>query len=154
MAFTNSANEFNELQVRRSLQTLASPDIDASDTPENPSFWWKLVHLNPALLRGLVIALFAVLAGVGLIVSDQMQNSIIAFIGALFALIQALWTHGAVTANAKVVAYKPDPVAKPSVVAAGDAISTDVVAVANAAATAPVTSNVQPLLPFPSALKR
>lgn len=154
MAVSYSPGEFNKLQVMRSLQTLASPQVDASDTPENPSIWWKFIHLNPAILRGVIIALFAVLAAGGLIVNGKLQDSIIAFIGAAFALIQAIWTHGAVTPNQKVVAYKPDPINKPTVVASGDAISTDVVAVANAAASGtPVNPSMKPLLPFPAALK-
>lgn len=87
------------------------------------SFWWRLVHLDPAIYRALIMAIIWVLASFGVAVSDKIPNSVIVLVGAVFALVQALWTKGAVTPNAKVVSYLPDP-AKPREIEAGDAVTT------------------------------
>lgn len=108
---------------------LVEPNPNGTDN----SFWYRLVHLNPSLFRALVVSLFALLASFGVIVSDQIPDSTITFILALAAIIQALWTRNGVTANAKVVAYLPDPVRAPAVISAGPAVTTappaDIVAV-------------------------
>jgi hypothetical protein len=105
----------------------------ATEMPENPGFLWKLVHLNPALYRGFVVAIVLVLGSFGLVVTDNQSTAIVGFVSAAAALIQAFWIRGSVTANQKVVVLKPDPVDQPNVVAPGPAVSTDAVAVLNAA---------------------
>jgi len=85
------------------------------------SFWYRLVHLNPALFRGLIMAVVLLLAAVGVKVSPAIPDATIGFLAALFALIQALWTAPAVTPNEKVVVYVPDPVKAPDEVAPGQA---------------------------------
>lgn len=144
-------DEAKTREIVRLLRPLASRTLDATDTPSNPSLFWRLVNLNPAIWRGIIVSVLAVLATLGLIVSDNTSEAIVTAVFAVIALIQAISTHGAVTANQKVIAYKPDPVNKPSVVVSGDAISTDVVAVANAAAMSP---NSTLPLPFPTALNQ
>lgn len=75
----------------------------------SPGFWYKLVHMEPALLRGLIMAVFAFLASVGIVASDTLPDALIGVTLALLALIQALWTRGVVVAEDKVVAYVEKP---------------------------------------------
>ena len=93
---------------------------------ENPkdNFWWKLVHLDPALLRGAIMALVLLLSSIGIVLSPEVPNSLIGFIAAILAVIQAVWTRPAVTPNAMVAVYVPDPINNPQIVAAGEAITT------------------------------
>lgn len=87
------------------------------------SLWWKLVNLNPSIYRGFVMAVVLVLTSFGIHVSDAIPDSLIILLAALFALVQALWTRSAVTPNAKVVSYLPDP-DKPRAILSGDAVTT------------------------------
>lgn len=121
-------------------------DLHLEGIPDVPSFFWKLTHLDPAVYRGIVVSVVGLLATFGLILSDQNSGAIVAVVSAIAALVQAIWTRGAVTPNQKVVVYKPNPVGEPTVVVAGQAVSSDVVAVANAAAT---KSDVLGPIPFP-----
>jgi len=86
-------------------------------------FWWRLVHLDPALWRGLIVAVVFVLAAFGIAVSPDIPDSVIGLVGAVLAVLQALWTKPAVTPNAKVVTFLEDP-AKPRIISAGDAVTT------------------------------
>lgn len=89
----------------------------------NAGFWWRLVHLDPAVYRGFIVATAALLVGLGLTFGADLPENLVVFIGAIFALAQGLWTRGAVVANDKVLAYLPDPVNMPNAVAAGVAIT-------------------------------
>jgi hypothetical protein len=126
----------NPGELLRGLELLRDDarEIDAEQIPEDAGFLWKLVHLNPALYRGFVLAAFAIAGGFGFVASDKTTEAVFLGITALVAIIQALWTRGAVIAKKKVVVYKPDPVDEPTKVAAGEAVSTNAVAVINAAA--------------------
>lgn len=76
---------------------------------QSPSFWYKLVHLQPALWHGLVVAIFALLASVGVVVSPDIPDNLVAVIIAVAALVQALWTRSVVVPEDKVVAYVEKP---------------------------------------------
>ncbi len=80
----------------------------ASQTPQSQGFWYKLVHLEPALVRGLVMAVFAFLASVGILVSDAVPDNLVGVVLALFAIIQALWTRQVVVPEERVVVWKDD----------------------------------------------
>lgn len=101
--------------------------------PEDAGFLWKLVHLNPALWRALIVAIAGVLAYLGIGFAVGFQDSIFGLIVAIIAIVQGVWTKGSVTANQKVVVYKPDPVESPHALAAGPAVSYDRDAVYSAA---------------------
>lgn len=88
------------------------------------SFWWRLVHLDPAVYRGIIMAVVLLLVSVGIAVSDNIPNAVIGVVAAVFALVQAMWTKNAVVPNDKVVSYLPDPVNAPGVVYAGAAVTT------------------------------
>jgi hypothetical protein len=87
-------------------------------------FWWRLVHLEPALIRGLAVAVVGLLGSVGILVIPGLPDGLVGVWLALAAIVQALWTKGAVTANARVAVRVPDPVNAPFVVEAGEAATT------------------------------
>lgn len=123
-------------------------DFEATDVPENPGFLWRLVHLNPALYRGFVVAAVMIAGAFGLAVSDNLVNAIVLGLTAVAAIVQAIWTRSSVTANKKVVVMKPDPINRPRLVIAGQAVSTNTVGVLKAAARNPDTGiSALPLLP-------
>lgn len=101
--------------------------------PNQPrdTFWWRLIHLDPALVRGLIMAVVLVLGSAGILVSESLTDGLIGVWVAVAAVVQALWTKSAVTPNAKVVVSAPDPVNAPDVVAPGEAVteasSTDII---------------------------
>ena len=107
---------------------------------ENDNFWYRLTKLDPAIYRGLIIAAVALLASVGVIISPGVPDALIGFIWAVSALVQAVWTRQAVTANAKVAVLVPDPVNNPQIVVAGEAITT----APNAAIISAATENPKP----------
>lgn len=84
-------------------------------------FWYRLVHLNPALFRGLIMATVLLLVAVGVKISPDLPDILIGWVAAVLAIVQALWTVPSVTPNEKVVVYVPDPVKQPDEVASGDA---------------------------------
>lgn len=88
---------------------------------DRTTLWWRLVHLEPAMLRGVVVAVVAMLGAVGILVAPALPDALLAAWGAVAAVVQALWTRPAVTANARVVVEAPDPVESPRVVVAGEA---------------------------------
>lgn len=94
------------------------------DSEPQDTFWWRLVHLDPALLRGLVVALVLLLGGLGVSIATDVPDTVVTAIAAFLAIVQALWTRPAVTANARVVVAAPDPVNRPGRVVAGEAVTT------------------------------
>lgn len=85
--------------------------------------WWRIVHLEPAMWRGVVMAVVALLTAAGVYVAPGVPDTLVIAIVAVTALIQAVWTRPAVTANARVVVVAPDPIAKPRTVEAGEAVT-------------------------------
>lgn len=102
----------------------------------NDNFWYRLTKLDPAVFRGLIVAIVALLASVGVAISPGVPDALIGFIWAVSALVQAAWTRQAVTANAKVAVVVPDPVNNPQIIEAGEAIATAPPAAIVEAATA------------------
>jgi uncharacterized membrane protein YfcA len=84
-------------------------------------FMWRLVHLEPALWRALVMAVVALAGSVGILISPDLPESLLGVLGAVLAIVQMMWTRGAVTPNAKVVVSAPDPIGDPATVTAGEA---------------------------------
>jgi len=142
--------------LTQALDDKHNPDQDVAveKTVEMDTFWWKFVHLHPSILRGAVIAVASLAGALGFVVSDQKLAAFLTAIAALLAMVQALWTRGAVTPNAKVVVYKPDPVNHPAELAPGEAVSSNIVAVANAAADTPGMDLSVDKLPFPERVEK
>lgn len=113
--------------VHGEVYRASSHKADTGGPEVKPGFWYRLVHLDPALFRGLVVAVVALLASVGIVVSPALADNLVLVVVALAALVQALWTKPAVTPNEKVVVYVPDPVKKPDELAPGQAtvVATD-----------------------------
>lgn len=80
----------------------------ATEAPKSSSVWYKIVHLEPALWRGLIVAVFTMLASFGILVSDDVPDNLISLVLALAAIIQALWTRQAVVPEDKVVVWKDE----------------------------------------------
>lgn len=146
----------DDQELARALDDKHNPDQDSAveKSVEMTNFWWRLVHLDPAILRGAVIAIVTLVSALGFVISEQTLAAFLTAIGALLAIVQALWTRGAVTPNAKVVVYKPDPVNRPAMLAPGEAVSTNLVAVANAAADTPGAEIPIEQLPFPERVEK
>lgn len=87
------------------------------------NLWIRLSKLDPAVYKGVVVGVVALLASVGVFVSPDIPDSIVALIVAIASFIQAVWVRGSVTPNAKVVIVMPDP-EKPRVIQAGEAATT------------------------------
>lgn len=81
----------------------------ADGNARRPSIWWKLAHLEPAVYRGIVVAVFGLLASLGVVISPDIPDQVVIVIMALLPLIQGLWTRAGVVAEDKVVAYVEDP---------------------------------------------
>lgn len=87
------------------------------------SFWWKLVHLEPTLLRGMISGLIGLLGAIGILVAPGLPDTILGFWVPIMALIQVIITRPVVTANARVAVLVPDPINAPNVVEAGEAVT-------------------------------
>lgn len=89
------------------------------DPRDNPL--WRLVNLQPATWRGIVTAVFMLLAAIGIKVAPEIPDAAFLVVLALLPVIQGLWTKSAVTPNAKVAVEVPDPINAPNEVVAGQA---------------------------------
>jgi len=87
------------------------------------SWWWRLVHLEPALLRTLVVAVATLLGTFGLLISSDKIDAIIGFATVALIVLGGVSTRSAVTANARVVVEAPDPIGDPNTVVAGEAVT-------------------------------
>lgn len=86
-------------------------------------FLERLVTLQPAVLRGAIVSIVTLLTAVGVFVSPEIPDAIMGVVGTVSALVAALWIRSAVTPNAKVLAYVPDP-ERPRVIEPGEATTT------------------------------
>lgn len=105
---------------------------------QEPTWWQKLLKLEPAVIRGFVVSLVAFLAVIlGHKFADGDVETIINFVVTLFSLLAALWIRPAVTANNKVIVYDDTPLATVSTIKAGNVVATptDMHAVEKAALT-------------------
>jgi hypothetical protein len=83
----------------------------------------RLIELEPVKLRGLVMTTAMLLTILGVKLIPGLDEALLAWLLALFPVVQWLWTRGAVTPNATVAVRVPDP-DKPGVIEAGDATTT------------------------------
>lgn len=89
---------------------------------EAPGFLEKLAKLDPAIVRALIITVVGIVGAiVGHQVGNEVVDTIVNFALALLALVAGLVIRPAVTPNAKVLAYKPNPVDAPNLIAPGEA---------------------------------
>lgn len=84
---------------------------------------YRLIHLDPALFRGLILAVVGLLGSLGIIITPGLPDELLGVLVSMLALIQAVWTRQAVTPNVKVAVMVPDPISNPNTVAPGQAIT-------------------------------
>lgn len=94
-----------------------------ASNPED-TFWWRLVHLNPSIYKGVIVAIIALLAVIGVHIAPGLPDALDGLIAALSVLVQAVWVKSSVTPNAKVVVAVEDPHQGGSVVVPGEATTT------------------------------
>lgn len=107
------------LLYRTRLNSPAPKERTMQDT-----LWWRLVHLEPAVLRGAITGLVGLAGALGILLSPDLPDTILGVWVPLAAIVQALATRPAVTANARVVVETPDPINNPGTVVAGEAVTT------------------------------
>lgn len=91
--------------------------------PNEPTWWQKLVKLDPALVRGFIVTVFALLATVlNKTIDDSTVQTVISFVVALFGLIAAIFIRPAVTPNAKVIVRDDTPLAETPTIVPGEAV--------------------------------
>jgi hypothetical protein len=83
---------------------------------------WRLINLQPAVWRGLVVAVLALAATLGFEYAADLPDNVMLLIIGILPILQALYTRKAVTPNAKVAVSVPDPVRAPNKVEAGEAV--------------------------------
>ncbi len=91
---------------------------------DRDTWWWRLVDLDPAILRGVITGVLGLIGAVGILISPDLPDQILGVWVPMMALIQALWTKPSVTANARVVVEAPDPIHQPGLVVPGAATTT------------------------------
>lgn len=92
---------------------------------ENPNgFFQKLMTLDPAIWRSLIVAVIGLLGAFGIITIPGLPDLLLAVWIPLQAILQGLFIKPSVTANARVVVLAPDPVNNPQIVEAGEAVTT------------------------------
>lgn len=92
----------------------------------SPTFGEKVkwfFKLEPALVRGLLIAVVAVVAQFGFDLDGWVDIALNIF-SAISALLAVWWARGVVVPTAKVLAFKPKPVTDPAVIEPGAAVAT------------------------------
>jgi hypothetical protein len=91
---------------------------------DQDSVWWRLVHLEPTVLRGAVTGLVGFLAALGVLIAPGLPDALLGALLPAMALVQILWVRPAVTANARVVVEAPNPISDPGTVVPGEATTT------------------------------
>lgn len=92
---------------------------------ENPSWLERIAALDPAIVRGAIVAVIGLVVAVtGKIIDDATVDLIVNVVLVLLTLLAAIVIRPAVTPNAKVIALKPDPVNQPDRIESGEAVVT------------------------------
>jgi len=91
---------------------------------DKDTVWWRLVHLEPTVLRGAITGTVGLAAAGGILISPGLPDALLGALVPILALVQLLWTRPAVTANARVAVEVPDPVRDPGTVVSGAAVTT------------------------------
>lgn len=95
-----------------------------STSDPQDTFLWRLIHLNPSLYKGLIVALIALLAIVGVHIAPGLPDALDALVVAVSAITQAVWVKTSVTPNAQVVVAVENPHQGGDVVVPGEATTT------------------------------
>lgn len=92
---------------------------------ESPNFWQRLAALDPAILRATIVGVIGIVTA---IIGHSIDNSTVDLITNLIlgvlAIVAGLVIRPAVTPNAKVLAFKPNPIDAPNRIKSGEAVAT------------------------------
>ena len=97
-----------------------TPQLEPTPAPRD-TVWWRLVHLDPVILRGGLTSVFTILGSLGILVAPGLDDSLVTAWVGVMGIVGVVWVRPAVTANARVAVWVPDPVNRPNVVASGEA---------------------------------
>lgn len=93
---------------------------------ENPSWLERIAALDPAIVRGVIVTVVGIIVAVtGKVIDNSTVELISTCVLAILGLLAAILIRPAVTPNAKVLAFKPDPVDAPLVIQPGEAVIED-----------------------------
>lgn len=90
----------------------------------SPGWLTRVAKLDPALLRGAVVSVLALVTAVvgNEVVTNEQVESGLDLVVALSAIVAAFLIKPAVTPNAKVIVFKPEPFEEPSEFESGPAV--------------------------------
>jgi len=88
---------------------------------DRDTWWWRLIHLEPTILRGTITGIVGLAGALGILLAPGLPDTILGVWVPLMAVVQVLLTRPAVTANARVVVEAPDPIGEPATVQPGEA---------------------------------
>lgn len=91
---------------------------------DNGTWWQRLLKLDPAIFRGILVAVAALLLQVvgHTVVDDSVIDAIIDIFTGVSAIVAAVTIRPAVTPNAKVVVRDDTPLARVSTLQPGPAV--------------------------------
>lgn len=81
----------------------------------------RLMKLEPTVWRSLLVGLVGLLLDLGIVLAPGLPDSILGVLLPVQAIVQAILIRPAVTANARVAVYMPDPEDRPTLVKSGEA---------------------------------
>lgn len=88
---------------------------------DEPTWWEKLLKLDPALVRGAIVSIFAL---IGTALNTQLDDTaqlVVSCVLALFALLASILIRPTVTPNAKVIVLDQTPLSEVPTIEAGEA---------------------------------
>lgn len=89
---------------------------------DEPSWLERLVKLDPALVRGIIVSFFGLLAlALGQQFGTEQVETVVSFVVGLFALVAAVFIRPAVTPNAKVIVMDDTPLSDKPTIQPGEA---------------------------------
>lgn len=85
--------------------------------------WQRIAKMNPAVLRACIVAVVGIIAVVtGKAIDDSIVDTIVSVLMILLPIVAGFFIRKAVTPNAKVIAFQPNPIEEPHVIEAGEAV--------------------------------
>lgn len=87
------------------------------------SAWERVSQMNPAVLRAVIVAVVGLITAItGKVIDDSVIDTIVQLILLVLPIVAGIIIRKAVTPNAKVIAFQPNPIEEPHVIEAGEAV--------------------------------